>query len=94
MPIKRDFIVGDSGVLTLVLLAQKVKAQKRLEERSRRYKRSRQDPPPEGKGLFEGARDRLRGLMAEASKVGDGGEGRVVDAEMGEDEDVGQEIIT
>ncbi|KAG6994141.1 hypothetical protein G7Y79_00047g083670 [Physcia stellaris] len=68
------------------------KAQEKLEERSRRFKRSRQDPPPEGKGFIEMARDRLRGLMADASSVGDGGEGRVVDAEMGEDEGDKEEI--
>lgn len=63
-------------------------------ERSRRYQRSRQDPPPEGKGLIEMARNRLRGLMAATSKVGVEGEGSVADAEMDEDEDDKQEIIT
>ena len=91
---KRDFIVGKFGCADFCYLCLKAKAQEKLEERSRRFKRSRQDPPPEGKGLVEMARDRLRGLMAEAPKVGVGGEGRVADDEMGEGEDVEQEIIT
>lgn len=70
-----------------------MQAREKLEERSRRFKRSRQNLSPEGKGYFETTSSRLRGLMTTASNAGGGGEGGVADAEMDEGDDDEQEII-